>query len=193
MKKIFFTVLLLILSVFVITSCGNNADSSDNNEAADKNTVFGIFNATDIYGNEVNESVFAENKLTMVNIWATFCGPCINEMPYLAEIADDYADEGLAVIGVVADVSDEKGNVSDYLLSNAVYIVDITGADYLHIVPSAEMFSAKLDRTNTFPETIFIDSEGNQVGESYIGARSEEQWIEIIDSILSQEQSSEAQ
>ena len=40
------------------------------------------FETTDLDGNTVNSAdLFAASKLTMINIWGTFCGPCISEMP----------------------------------------------------------------------------------------------------------------
>ena len=41
------------------------------------------FSAKDIDGKNVSEKVFADSKITMVNVWGTFCGPCIREMPDL--------------------------------------------------------------------------------------------------------------
>lgn len=180
MKKIIFTVLILALSVLALTSCA----SEKNDENIAETPVFGTFSATDLNGNPVDESVFAENKLTMVNIWATFCGPCINEMPHLGEIANEYADKGVGIVGIVIDVSDTTGAKNDKLLKEAIEIVEQTKADYLHIVPSPEMFDAKLNAVYSVPETIFIDSQGKQVGSPFLGARSKTEWLYIIDGIL---------
>ena len=78
--------------------------------------------------------------------------------------------------------------IDDYLFDEAVDIVASTNADYVHIVPVESMFVNKLAAVITVPETIFIDSEGNQVGDSYLGARSKEQWIEIIEELLGEVQ-----
>ena len=45
--------------------------------------VFGSFTAQTLDGTEVTQDIFKETDLTMVNIWGTFCGPCIREMPEL--------------------------------------------------------------------------------------------------------------
>ena len=42
---------------------------------------------TDFDGNEVDKSLFEGHRPTMVNIWATFCNPCLSEMPELGELA----------------------------------------------------------------------------------------------------------
>ncbi len=45
-------------------------------------------------------------RSALVNVWATWCGPCIHEMPMLAEFADSQGDAGIQVIGVALDEAD---------------------------------------------------------------------------------------
>lgn len=52
-----------------------------------------VFTGQDLAGNSVSESVFSESKLTMVNVWATYCNPCLSEMPGLGELAGEYEPE----------------------------------------------------------------------------------------------------
>jgi len=54
----------------------------------------------------------------------------------------------------------------------------------MHILPSESLYNAKLYQVSSIPETIFVDKDGKQVGESYIGSRTKEQWKEIIDGLL---------
>mgnify|MGYP000885189012 CR=1 FL=1 len=62
------------------------------------------FSTDDIDGNHVDESIFSEARLTMVNIWATWCGPCIAEIPHIGELAkDEFADMNIQVMGIVSD------------------------------------------------------------------------------------------
>lgn len=206
MKKAIIMVLICLLSVLMLSSCqqtennqqGNDSDTqsdviSDNEDfnnadnTADT-SVFGAFSAKDLDGNEVTQEIFASNKLTMVNIWATFCGPCINEMPDLGELAAEYADKGVGIVGIPLDVTDEKGNIDSYLYNEAVDIVATTKAAYTHIVPVESMFVRKLASVTAVPETIFVDSQGNQVGDCYYGARSKAQWTEIIEELLGEVQ-----
>ena len=185
MRK-FTAALSLVLCLLLLTAC--SAGNTDNQEDSNDTRVFGDFSAKDLNGNEVTQKFFEENKLTMVNIWATFCGPCINEMPYLGELAEEYKDMGVAIIGIPVDITDANGTVNSSLFNKAVNIVDETNADYVHIVPTASMFSKKLSSVYSVPETIFIDSEGNQVGGSYVGAKSKAQWARIIEQLLGEVQ-----
>ena len=123
----------------------------------------------------------------MINIWATFCSPCLNELPELGELADEYADKKVRIVGIVADVPQEAdGSFDADMLKKAKDIVSETGADYLQLLPSEDLQKAKIDEVSAVPETIFVDSDGNIVGDSYLGARSGSEWADIIDGLLSQ-------
>lgn len=54
----------------------------------------GSFTSVDKDGNEVSESIFADKDVTVVNVWATFCQPCIQEMPELAAWAEELPGTG---------------------------------------------------------------------------------------------------
>lgn len=148
--------------------------------------ILSSFTAQDLNGNQVDQSILADYQLTMVNIWATFCGPCLSEMPELGEIHAEYADKGVQVVGIVADTLNQDGSFNEDQIATARDAVSLTGADYLHLLPSTDLMLAKIQYVSAVPETIFVDSQGNQVGESYLGARSKEQWIAIIDELLAQ-------
>ena len=146
--------------------------------------VFSDFTAADIDGNNVDASIFRDCDLTMVNIWGTFCVPCIQEMPYLAQLSVDYADRGFQIVGIVMDAADSEGNVYPEELAAAHTIVEVTGADYLHLLPSPSLTEAKLADVLAIPETIFVDKNGEQVGDSYLGAKSYDDWAAIIEELL---------
>ena len=186
MKK--FISILLVILIFVLTfsGCATKQEENPDNE----NTAGGVlsnFTTTDINGNTVDSSVFKGKKLTMVNIWATYCGPCINEMPHLGEISKEYAGTDFQIIGVALDVVDyHNGGLSENQVALAKEIITETGADYIHIVPSESLNNAKLYQVTSIPETIFVDENGCQVGDSIIGSRTKEQWVGIIETYLEQ-------
>ena len=61
---------------------------------------FGEFEVTDLDGKKVDKSIFQEADVTMVNVWATFCNPCLEEMPYLAELSKEYDSKNVQIIGL---------------------------------------------------------------------------------------------
>ena len=169
-------------STMPLPSDGNTSDAA----AGDEQTgVMGKFTTTDLDGNEVDQSIFADYKLTMINVWGTFCPPCIHEMPDLGEIAKEYEEKDVRIVGLVADTLNPDGSISDKQVKTAKEIVEKTGADYLHILPSPDLFHV-MSAATALPTTFFVDSEGNQVGFAVISAQSKEKWIETIDKMLAE-------
>ncbi len=150
--------------------------------------AFTEFEAQNLEGETVNQEVFKDKKLTMINIWGTFCGPCIKEMPDLGQLNKEYADKGFQVVGVVVDVLDQDLAVDNAQLEKAKEMVETTKAEYLHIIPTKELVENKLIYTQVIPETIFVDSTGQQIGEPIVGSKSKTQWSGIIDEKLAEVQ-----
>lgn len=149
--------------------------------------VLSNFSTTDLDGNTIDQSILADYDLTMVNVWATFCGPCIEEMPALGELAAEYADKGVQIIGLVSDALDSDGAISDSQVGTAKEIVAQTDACYPHLLPSEDLYGV-LSQIYAVPTTFFVDSEGAQVGEAIVTALSKEDWITTIDSMLAEVQ-----
>lgn len=124
----------------------------------------GAFTSKDMDGNEVNESIFKNADYTMINLWGTFCGPCINEMPELEEIHQSLPDN-IQMIGIVSDVYPDY----DYSLQDAKDIISETGVTYTNIMCTYDL-SDEFANLMYVPTTIFVDSEGNVVCEVIEGA-----------------------
>ena len=165
-------------------SAQSQSQSNSSSSSASDEPLLGSFTATDLEGNQVDQSIFENYDLTMINIWGTFCSPCIKEMPDLGEIHKEYADKKVQVVGIVIDTLDRDGTISASQVEVAKEVVAKTGADYLHILPSEDLINLKLYAVNAVPETIFVDSTGALVGKSYYGARSKSDWTKIINSLL---------
>lgn len=138
-----------------------NTASSDKEEKKEK---FPEFKTTDINGNEVTEKIFADKDITMVNVWGTFCGPCINEMPELQKIYESLP-ENANLIGIVADVPEGMKDGVD----NAKYIEGQTGVKYTNLTLS-DSLAPFAQRFYAVPSTIFVDRDGNIIGDPVMGA-----------------------
>ena len=159
------------------------AASPSPDDAAASSGIMSAFTAVDLDGKSVDQSIFSGYKLTMVNVWATFCSPCISEMPELGVLNRNYVENGFQIIGIVGDASDGE-TVDAGTVDTAMEIIEQTGADYLHILPSADLMDGFLSEVIYVPTTIFVDENGNQVGEQYVGALSYEEWLDIVDDLL---------
>lgn len=60
------------------------------------------FTLPDLDGNQVSLSDF-EGKVVVLDLWATWCGPCKVEIPYLVQLYEEFKDDGLVVVGVGLD------------------------------------------------------------------------------------------
>lgn len=162
-------------------------DQSEETPEDDESTmgILSQFSAQDLEGNELDQSMLQGHTLTMVNVWATFCTPCISEMPDLGTLAQEYEDQGVQIVGLVSDVIDMEGNLDPDQMELAREIVDSTSANYTHLVPSVDLYGL-LYQISTVPTTFFVDETGAQVGGTYIGAKDKDQWQEIIDQLLAE-------
>ena len=167
-------------------SSGNGSeDAADGKEdsasAQDDQTVRAYeFELSDQFGN-VHRLDDYKGKVIFLNFWATWCGPCRNEMPEIQKLYEEYAAQGeaaeVAVIGVAGpDMGGEgsKEEITAFMEEN-VYtypvLMDETG----------EMFSYY--GISAFPTTFMIDREGNVYG--YVsGQLTEDIMRSIIDQTL---------
>ncbi|MCB8818047.1 TlpA family protein disulfide reductase [Desulfosporosinus sp. SRJS8] len=91
----------------------------------------------------------------MINIWATYCEPCIEEMPDLQELHEEFKSEGVNLIGIVSDTPDEDNEA----LAKA--IISKTGVQYTNIIPDETVINNVLSNISSVPTTLFVDSAGN--------------------------------
>ena len=101
----------------------------------------------------------------------------------MGELAEEYADKGVQIVGLVSDVLNSDGSVSETQLDIAREIVSSTSANYTHIVPSADLYGL-LYQITSVPTTFFVDETGAQVGYAYLGARDKAEWTAILDEML---------
>lgn len=176
--------LLLLASCSAPTAGPSASPAAPSSSPADASSgILSVFTATDLEGNEVDQSIFSGHSVTMVNIWGTFCPPCIDEMPDLAALNTEYADRGFQVVGLVSDLLDQDGSISESQLATARDIVDTTGADYLHLQPGPDFYSL-LGQVSALPATLFVDENGIQIGSAYLGAKEKDKWAAVIEPLL---------
>lgn len=126
--------------------------------------------------------LISQNKVTLINFWGTFCGSCIQEMPWLEEVAQNYKDDGFGIVGICMDVADEEGNIQDDLLEDGKEIVKQTGVTYPCVIGIPEI--NEIYSFNAFPTTFIVDSEGNMIQDPILGSKSEQAWSAVIEESL---------
>ena len=139
-----------------------------------------VFETVDLAGNPVNSAeLFSRYDLTVLNMWGTFCGPCIQEMPGLERLSREMQERNIAIVGVVTDIN---GPSDSAVIADAEDIIAQTGVTYLNLIPW-DGINETLPSTFV-PTTYFIDPQGHVVGEAAVGAQSPGAYAGLIEEAL---------
>ena len=148
-------------------------------------TSVGKFTTTDLDGEEVTEKIFSDYDLTMVNAFATWCSPCVQELPYLQELSEKMKDKKVQIVGAILDTSAENGeDAQAEAIETAKKLREKAGITYPLLIPDEGNMNGRLANIQAVPETFFVDKDGNIVGETYSGSRSLEDWETIVEKEL---------
>lgn len=147
-------------------------------------TSVGDFECKGIDGETYTKDVFSKYDLTLVNIFTTWCSPCVNEIPELEKLYEEMKEKGVGVVGVVLDTVGEDGKEDADSVKKAEVLQEKTKASYPFLIPDSTMMNGRLNGINAFPETFFVNKDGNIVGETYSGSHDLKEWKEIVEKEL---------
>ena len=143
--------------------------SPDNNSQTDNSSstsVFKDFSGEDFDGNKVDDSLFSNNAVTVVNFWFTGCKPCVAELSKLNELNDAIRSMGGEVVGINTETFD--GN--ETAIKEAASILESQGAKYRNLsIDSSSAAGKYASEIMAFPTTILVDRNGNIVGDPMLG------------------------
>lgn len=151
----------------------------------------GTFETADINGNTYTESVFSDYDLTLVNAFTTWCSPCVNEMPELEQLYQDMKDQGVGVVGMIIDAVDEEGNTDEAVLEKAKVLQEKTGVTYPLLIPDAGKLNGRIQGLQSFPESFFVDKNGNIVSDPIMGSNDLEGWKAAVEEQLKELQTNQ--
>ena len=167
-----------------IAEIGNTAsDNSDPKNDSKDESPFKNFSGQDFDGNAVDESLFSENAVTVVNFWFTGCKPCVAELSKLNELNDTLQSMGGEVIGINTETFD--GN--ETAIKEATAILESQKAEYRNLsVNSASDAGKYASGIMAFPTTILVDRNGNIVGDPVLGGiDNQDNYDALMDQIQS--------
>ena len=137
------------------------------------------FEGKDLNGNPVSsKDLFAQNDITMINIWRTWCSVCIDEFPAVNELAKTYADKKVGVVTYCADTTNEE------LTNKAINIIKEYDGLTTNLAYDPSIDDA-LPWLST-PLTYFVDREGKILCYPIKGA-APQQYPEYLDKLLNNE------
>lgn len=158
MKK-FISIVLAAACMLSLAACGKGEI---------KATVepFPAFEGVDFAGNAVNNELFKEHDVTIVNFWSNGCGSCIEEMPELEEYYQSFKDRNINLVAVAVSAGD-----SEEERARAEEILTEKGVTYQNIIPDteSEFYKDFIKNITGYPVTYLVDSEGNMVGAPLVG------------------------
>ena len=162
------------------TTTSEDTDAENNSEDA---SPFRDFSGQDYDGNTVDESLFSNNAVTVVNFWFTGCKPCVAELSKLNELNDAIKSMGGEVVGINTETFDANKDA----IKEAASILESQGAKYRNLSIDSDSAAGKYaSDIMAFPTTILVDRNGNIMGEPMLGGIDNQ---ENYDTLMKQIQS----
>lgn len=130
------------------------------------------FTLLDIDGNKVSLSDF-KGKVVILDFWATWCPPCIAEIPHFIELYDEYKNRGLEVIGISVDWNGQRV-VPSFAEERGMNYILLLGDDEV-----TDLYGGII----SIPTTFILDREGG-IRKRYMGYRDKEVFERDIKELL---------
>ena len=128
-------------------------------------TTFPDFSVEDVKGNPLSISGY-KGKVVLIDFWATWCGPCVAELPNVLKTYEKYHDKGFEIIGISLD--QDKGGLTGFIKQNKM-----TWQQYFDGQVWANKLAVKYG-VEAIPATYLLDGEGNIIGKDLRGAALEQ-------------------
>ena len=123
------------------------------------------FTVNDLSGNTVTSGeLFAGHPVTVINLWATWCGPCVNELPQLEKLWKEYSQRGVGFVGICLDAMDSR---TAYEATNLAKKAGIT---YPMLACNREVERLFDPMLEAYPTTIFVNEKGEIIAQPVVGA-----------------------
>jgi thiol-disulfide isomerase/thioredoxin len=118
-----------------------------------------------------------EGKVVVVNFWATWCGPCLKEIPDLSKIYEQHKDRGLVILGLMTDAPAPDSQTllnfqSDHMMSYPVVRADMS-------------MRLAFDDPAALPTTFIYDRNGKRI-HSHVGPLRAQQLAQYLEPLLAQ-------
>ena len=159
MKKLL-SLLTAAVMLFVVCAAAISAEEVPEPTRDAVGMNLSSMHTTDFYNNPVDGSVFSQTTLTVLNVWATWCGPCLGEMPDFKLLNEYYSSTSQADVQIIGVLYDDYGDD----LPEAIQIVESNGYDWLQLKMCPLLYNAA-DSLGEYiglpvPQTLIIDSSG---------------------------------
>ena len=153
------------------TTIDNETETEDDTYIENSLSNQPSFSTVDLDGNQIDDSIFADYDLTIVNYWAVYCPYCIEEMPDLNNWNKELSNQNIQVLGVVSDQNHDENNERivmsvDETITEATKIIEENNVNYTNIVTNDDIRDFFDIEITSFPTTFFVDNKGNIIDNS---------------------------
>lgn len=163
----------------ILGACRSNGqkpvtpDTPQQEQTAEAPMSIPDFKMKDINGKEVSAlEEAAKHKITIIDFWASWCGPCLRDMPGLVNTYNKYKDKGLGMIGVSLDKDETSWKEAVKRLDMTwIQVSDLQGWDNA----AAQMFGVQ-----SIPFTMIVNQKGELIDTGLRGEELEQRVSEIL-------------
>ena len=120
-------------------------------------------------------------KVVVLNLWATWCGPCVEEFPDLVKLQKVHGKQGVVVLAVSTDEPSDKAEVVKFMADAGAPF-----SAYMRKSGDTPEFLSTIDQkwSGAIPTTYIFDRQGKQVGAPIVGRRSYDQFAAKVKPLL---------
>jgi len=122
-----------------------------------------------------------KGKVVVLNLWATWCQPCVAEFPSLVKLYDRYNSRGLVVLAAAMDEPQTRGQVQPFLVSQKARF-----PAFVRKSGDVEAFVNVIDKNwgGAVPTTYVFDRSGKLAGKPLVGAQTYEKFAATVEPLL---------
>lgn len=167
-------------------------DSSDNNQMIDESLEETIeddaeevtaiklpaFNLKDLEGNDISSEIFNDYDMTIVSIWQSTCGPCMEELGALNVIYDEYEDKGVNVIGISVDNVEVMGD------EGVKKVAEILKLKFPNVIADDDYLTELVNYVQGTPTAFIVGEDGELLMDPRVGTNGKDEDIEDFRNII---------
>jgi len=122
------------------------------------------FTLPDLGGNQVSLAAF-KGKPLLINFWATWCGPCKIETPWLVELQNEYAPKGLQIVGISSEGDDLKPDDAEGWAHDKAAIAKFVKQEHMQypVLINGDSLAVQYGGLEAMPTSFYVNAEGKIV------------------------------
>lgn len=168
--KTFLSIAVVASMLFVFTGCSNSSKSNSSDSAS-----LSKFTAETLNGEKFSQDNLKNHKMTVVNVWSTTCGYCVDELPALQKLSTMLPYD-VQLITICIDGSEQR--------DTAKRIISEQGFTGTVLIDGKDLNKVLIPSIQGTPTTLFFDKDGKQVGRPKVGTYSSKDMDEVANEYL---------